>query len=76
MQQWLGFVVVYGMDPLVGQSLDGPSLHLSSELCLCNSFQGYSVLRSKKEQSIHTLVSLLEFHEFCKLYLGYSKFLG
>jgi hypothetical protein len=32
---------------------------------------------SKKEQSIHTLVFLLlEFHVFCKLYLGYSKFLG
>jgi hypothetical protein len=33
----LGVVVVYGMDPQVGQSMDGPFFHLSSELCLCNS---------------------------------------
>jgi hypothetical protein len=26
------------MDPRVWQSLDGPSFHLSSKLCLCNSF--------------------------------------
>ena len=36
-------MVVYGVDPWMGQSLDGPSFHLSSELCLCNSFHGYSV---------------------------------
>ena len=36
MQWCLGLVVVYGMDPWVGQSLDGPSFYLSSELC--NSF--------------------------------------
>jgi hypothetical protein len=28
----------YGMDPRIWQSLDGPSFHLSSKLCLCNSF--------------------------------------
>jgi hypothetical protein len=28
----------YGMDPWIWQSLDGPSFHLSSKLCLCNSF--------------------------------------
>ena len=28
----------YGMDPQVWQSLDGPSFHLSSKLCLRNSF--------------------------------------
>jgi hypothetical protein len=38
MQKCLGLVVVYGMDLQVGQSLDGPFFHLSSELCLCNSF--------------------------------------
>jgi hypothetical protein len=32
-------VVVDGMDSWVGQSLDGPSFSLSSELCVCNSFQ-------------------------------------
>jgi hypothetical protein len=50
---------------------------VSSEFCLCNSFHGYFVPHSKKERSIHTLVfCLLEFHVFCKLYLGYSKFLS
>jgi hypothetical protein len=47
------------MDPWVDQSLDGPSFHISSELCLCNSFHGYFVPHSKKKQSIHTLVFLL-----------------
>ena len=38
---------------------------------------GYFVPHSRKERSIHTLVFLPpEFHVFCKLYLGYSKFLG
>jgi hypothetical protein len=31
------------------QSLDGPSFHLSSKLCLCNSFHGYFVPYSKEE---------------------------
>ena len=47
------------MDSRVGQSLDGLSLHLSSELCLCNSFHENFVPDSKKEQSIHTFVFLL-----------------
>jgi hypothetical protein len=72
MQKCLGLVVVYEMDPQVGQSLDIPSFSLSSELGLCNSFHGYFVPPSKKEQSIVSL--LLEFHEFCKLYLGYLSF--
>ena len=55
------------MDPRVGQSLDGPFFCLSSKLCLCNSLRGYFVPHSKKEQTIHTLVFLLEFHVFCKL---------
>jgi hypothetical protein len=41
-----------GWIPQVGQSLDGPSFCLSSELCLCNSFHGYFVPRSKQERSI------------------------
>jgi hypothetical protein len=60
----------------VGQSRYGYSFRLCPELCLCNSFHGYFVPHSKKEQSIHTLLLLLEFHVFGKLYLGYSKFLG
>ena len=70
-------VVVYGMDPQVGQFLDGHSFSLCSIICPCNSFHGYPVPLSKKDWSIHTLVFLLlEFHVFCKLYLGYSKFLS
>jgi hypothetical protein len=42
-----------------------------------NSFHGYFVPPSKKDRSVHTLVFLfLEFHVFCKLYLGYSELLG
>jgi hypothetical protein len=61
----------YGMDPQAWQSLDGPSFRLSSKLCLCNSFHGYFVPNSKKEQSVHTLVFVLEFHVFSKLYEFY-----
>jgi hypothetical protein len=75
MQQCLGLVVFYGMDPQVEQSLDGPFFRLNYEHCLCNSTHGYFVPHSKKERSICTLVFLLfEFHVFCKLYLGYSNF--
>ena len=69
----------YGMDPRVWQSLDGSSFHLSSKLCLCNSFHECFVPNSKKGQSVQTLVFvLLEFHAFSKLYLisWYPKFLG
>jgi hypothetical protein len=47
---WGLVVVYYGMDSQVGQSQDVPSFSLSSELCLCNSIHGYSVLPSKKEK--------------------------
>jgi hypothetical protein len=40
------------------------------------SFHGYFVPYSKQECSIYTLVFLLDFLVFCKLYLGHSKFLG
>jgi hypothetical protein len=44
---------------------------------ICNSINKYFIPHSKKEQSIHILVFLLlEFLVFCKLYLGYSKFLS
>jgi hypothetical protein len=46
-------------------------------LCLCNSFHGYVVPLSKKDQHIHTLVFfLLGFYVFFELYFGYSKLLG
>ena len=55
---------------------DGHSFSFGSTFCLCNSVHGYFVSPSKKDRSIHTLAFLLlEFHVFCKLYLGYSKFL-
>jgi hypothetical protein len=47
-KKYLSLVVVYGMDPRVGQSLDG-RFCFSSKLCLCNSFHGYFVPLSKKE---------------------------
>jgi hypothetical protein len=40
-------------------------------------YMGIFVPHSKEGQSIGTLIFLLlEFHVFCKLYLGYSKLLG
>ena len=61
----------YGMDPQVGQSLDGLFISLCSTLCL------YFVPPSKKDGSIHTLVFLLlELHVISELYLGYSKLLA
>ena len=70
----LAYAIVSGFggclwNPQVGQYLDGHSFSLCSELCLCNSFHGYFVPHSKKGQSIHTLVFLLEFSVFWKLYL-------
>jgi hypothetical protein len=77
MQWCLRLEADYGMDPRVQQSLDGTSFSLSSKLCLCNSFHGCFVPNSNKGQSVHIFVFvLLEFYVFCKLYLGYSKFLG
>jgi hypothetical protein len=66
----------YGMDPWIWQSPDGPSFRHSSKFCLCNSFHGCFIPISKKGQSVHTLVFVLEFHAFsnCILYLGYPKF--
>jgi hypothetical protein len=53
----------YGVDPWIWQSLHGPSFHLSSKLCLCNSFHGCFVPKSKEGHSVHTSVFiLLEFH--------------
>jgi hypothetical protein len=71
----VGLVTVYGMDPQEGQSLDGLSFSLCSILCLYISSHGYFVPPSKKDQSIHTLVVLLDLQVVCKLYLGYSKLL-
>jgi hypothetical protein len=49
MQLYLHLVADYGMDPWVGQSLDGPSFCLSSELSLCNSFHGCFIPYSREE---------------------------
>jgi hypothetical protein len=51
------------MDPQIWQSLDGPSFHLSSTLCLCNSYHGCFVPNSKNGQSIHTLFFVCETRE-------------
>jgi hypothetical protein len=58
LQYCLGLVTVDGMDPQVGQSLDGLSFCLFSMLCLSISSHGYFVSPSKKDWSIHTLVFL------------------
>jgi hypothetical protein len=77
MQWCLHLEADYGMDPWVLQSLHGTFFHLCSKLCLFTSFHGYFVPNSKKGQSVYTLVfNLLEFHVFCKFYLGYSEVLG
>ena len=63
-------MTIYGMDPKVGQSLDGFPFSLYSTLCLHISSLEYVVPPSKKDQSIHTLVFLLEIHgvyEICIL---------
>jgi hypothetical protein len=54
MQWCLCLEADYGMDPWVWQSLDGLFFHLSSKLCLCNSFHGCFVPNSKKGQNDHT----------------------
>ena len=72
-----GLVTVYGMNPQVGQPLDGLSISLCSILCPHICSREYFVPLSKKDQSTHTLVFLLlELHVVCELYLGYSKLLG
>ena len=60
----------------VGLCLDGLSFSLCSILCLCISSHGYFVPPSKKDQSIRTLVFLLELHLVYELYLGYPELLG
>jgi hypothetical protein len=52
----LDLVVVRGMDPHMGQSLDGPSFCLRknfSELCLYNSFHGYFVPQTSFLAMVH-----------------------
>jgi hypothetical protein len=69
---WL--IIVWIPDGAVSAWLFLPS-HLQP--CPYNSLHGYFVPHSKEEWRVHTLVFLLlEFHVFCKFYLGYSKFLG
>jgi hypothetical protein len=65
-QLCLGLVTVYGMDPQVGQCLDGFSFSLCSTICLCISSRGilFPLLR-------RTLVFLLlEHHVVCEFYLS------
>jgi hypothetical protein len=67
--------LIMGWIPRSGSSLDGPSFHLNSKLCLCNSFHGCFVPNSKNGQSVHTLVFiLLEFHMFANCILGFLSF--
>jgi hypothetical protein len=71
----LGLMVVYGVDPQMGQSLDCHSFRLCSELCLCTSMGIlFPILRRNKVSTLWS--SFFLSFMFCKLYLGYSKFLG
>ena len=76
--QWCqGLDADYGVDPWIWQSLHGPSFHLSSKPCLCNSFHECFVPTSKEGHSVHTSVFIfLSFMclENCILYLGYPRF--
>ena len=65
-------VADYGMDPRVGQSLDGPSFHLSSKLCPCYTFHGYFVPHSKEEM---WYIYTMEYYSAIKNN-EYMKFLG
>jgi hypothetical protein len=58
------------MDLQVEQSLDGHSFSICSKLCLCNSFHGYLVPPSKKDQSIYTTEPFLVIQK--SQYLEYS----
>jgi hypothetical protein len=59
----------YVMEPGIWQSLDGPPLHLSSKLHLCNSLHERPTPNSKKGQSVHTLVFVPpDSHVLGKLY--------
>jgi hypothetical protein len=61
----------------VGQSLDSPSFHLSSKLCLCNSFHGYfffPILR-RNEVSTHWSSLFLIFLCFANCILGHPNLL-
>jgi hypothetical protein len=51
------------MDLWVGQSLDGPSFSLSSELCLCNSFMDSSFPLLRRNEVSTLLNSIKELKE-------------
>ena len=70
-QYCLGLVTVYGMDPQMGQSLDGISFIHCSTLYLHIYSHEYFVPPSKKDQRIHTLIFLLlELHWSVNFILG------
>ena len=50
------------------------TMFIAALFIIARPFHGCFVPNSKKGQSDHTLVFILEFHVFCKLHLGYSKF--
>ena len=52
----------YGMDPQIWQSLDGPSFHHSSKLCLCNSLHGCFVINFTMEY--YSAIKKNEFMKF------------
>jgi len=76
-QYCLSWLCVYGLDPQVGQALNGFSFSLCSKLCLRISSYEYFCFPFKKDRSIHTLVIfLLELHVVCGLYHWVIQALG
>ena len=75
LQQCLGLVTIYGMDPQLGQSLSGFFFSLCSTICLCISYHGYFAPPSKMDRIIYTLVFLfLSFMSSVNCSLGIASF--
>ena len=66
-----------GMDPKVGQSLDGLSFSLFSTLWFCIfSWTLFPLLKRTEAPILSLSLLLLDVHVVCKSYFGYSMLLG
>jgi hypothetical protein len=69
----LASIIVYGLDPQVGQSLEGHSFSLYFTICLCNPFHGYFVLRRSEVSTLWSSF-FLSFKCFVDCILGVLSF--
>ena len=69
-------MTVYGMDPHVGQSLDGLSFRFSPHFVSVFASMRIFPLSRKDSRTYTFVLPLLELHVICELYLGYSEILG